>query len=168
MTRDDKGDPAPSLTGSPLADALLAYWPGARLDYKRHYELPDDTSPAFRATFEHLLRLLDRAKGAERDEIDLRINVLVAEEQARLLAERAARVASQSMSDTEVDLDTPLARRVSPVVRDLWGADPDAPDAAPTQDDVARELGYKTRAGLAKQLGKEPGLWRALTSRRPR
>ena len=36
------------------------------------------------------MRLLGRAKGPERDEIDLRINVLVSEEQARLLAERAA------------------------------------------------------------------------------
>jgi hypothetical protein len=57
-------------------------WP--RLAYTRHYEFVDEPSPAVRATRDHLLRLLSRAHTqTEREEIDLRINMLVAEENER-------------------------------------------------------------------------------------
>ena len=64
-------------------------------------------------------------------------------------------------------LDTLLARRLAPIVRDLWGSDPDAPESAPAQADVAQEAGYRSTRGLEKALRREPGLWKALTARRP-
>lgn len=60
-----------------------------------------------------------------------------------------------------------LERRLAPIVGDLWGADPDDPNGAPTQAAVANVAGYKSTRGLEKALAKEPGLWARLTARRP-
>jgi hypothetical protein len=60
-----------------------------------------------------------------------------------------------------------LERRLAPIVRDLWGADPDDPNRAPTQAAVANAAGYAAPRGLEKALAKEPGLWARLTARRP-
>jgi hypothetical protein len=60
-----------------------------------------------------------------------------------------------------------LERRLAPIVRDLWGADPDDPNSAPTQAAVADEAGYASKRGLEKALAKEKGLWAKLTARRP-
>jgi hypothetical protein len=60
-----------------------------------------------------------------------------------------------------------LERRLAPIVRDLWGADPDDPNRAPTQAAVANVAGYTAPRGLEKALAKEPGLWARLTARRP-
>lgn len=60
-----------------------------------------------------------------------------------------------------------LERHLAPIVRDLWGADPDHPNHAPTQAAVAPVAGYTATRGLEKALAKEPGLWKRLTARRP-
>lgn len=60
-----------------------------------------------------------------------------------------------------------LGRRLAPIVRDLWGADPDDPNGAPTQAAVADVAGYRSKRGLEKALAKEKGLWATLTARRP-
>lgn len=69
----------------------------------------------------------------------------------------------------EVTLPTSsaLEHRLAPIVRDLWGADPDDPNRAPTQAAVANAAGYAASRGLEKALAKEPGLWARLTARRP-
>jgi hypothetical protein len=59
--------------------------------YTRHYEFPEEPDPEVRAELDHLLRRLSRAKGADREAIDLEIDKLVAKERARQLESQRSR-----------------------------------------------------------------------------
>jgi len=78
-----------------------------------------------------------------------------------------AQLRATEVAESRVDLGTPLAQRLASIIRDLWGKDPDSPDAAPTQAMVWPKAGYQGPRGLEKALQKEPGLLKVLTARRP-
>ena len=72
--------------------------PFPRLDYSRHYELPGEPSEEFRVRLNHLLRRLSRAHGADREPIDLEIDLLVVAERERLYRTTARPVRTPTKS----------------------------------------------------------------------
>jgi hypothetical protein len=122
-------------------------WP--RVDYGRHDEFSQDPPPRFWATYKRLLARHSRASGAEREQIGLEIDILVAEEQAR--QEGEARPAPPR---------TPGRRRMTQA--EFWHRYREAAaDAAPYPSDLelADKMGYSDDRWfreLVKRHGRPP------------